>query len=379
MKLIIGADFVPTDSNVHNFEKGKLEYLFDQNLIDYLSQKHSFKIFNLEMPLTDIDSPIKKNGPTLRANSNAIKLYEKLGINLVTLANNHIMDQGVQGLERTISVLDKSGISYVGAGNNLHSARQSFCFMFEEYKIGIYACVEHEFSIADDITPGANPFDPLESYDHINMLKSDCDYVIVLYHGGKEHYRYPSPDLQRYCRKFVDKGADLVICQHSHCIGCMEEFKSGTIIYGQGNFLFDHSESEYWKTGMLIEIDSNFHIKYIPVVKKGSSVHMANEKHKKNILDDFDLRSRQILEEGFIQKKYTEFAQQMLDYYYSCSLGKIRSNIFFKIFNKLLKSSLARRFYNEENNLALLNSIECEAHRELFAEGLKRTIYKKGR
>lgn len=254
------------------------------------------------MPLTDIVSPIKKNGPALRASLKTINLYKKLGVNLVTLANNHIMDQSAQGLESTISALDAADILYVGAGNNLYSLVQSRRFMFNKHRVGVYACAEHEFSIADDTTPGANPFDPLESYDYINMLKNNCDYVIVLYHGGKEHYRYPSPDLQRYCRKFVDKGADLVVCQHSHCIGCMEKFKAGTIIYGQGNFLFDHSESEYWKTGMLIEMDNDFHIRYVPVVKNGSSVHMANEKDGKRILDDFNLRSEQILEEGFVRK-----------------------------------------------------------------------------
>lgn len=375
MKLIIGADFVPTASNMEYFESGELKYLFDGKLINYLSEP-SFKIFNLEMPLTDIVSPIKKNGPALRASLKTINLYKKLGVNLVTLANNHIMDQGMQGLESTMSALDAADILHIGAGNNLHSAAQAYRFMFGKYIIGIYACTEHEFSIADDTMPGANPFDPLESYDYINALKNDCDYIIVLYHGGKEHYRYPSPDLQRYCRKFVDKGADLVVCQHSHCIGCMEKFKGGTIVYGQGNFLFDYSESEYWKTGMLIEIDNHFHIRYVPVVKNGPSVHMANEKDGKRILDDFNLRSGQILEEGFVRKKYAEFAQQMLDYYYSCSLGKINSNMIFKIINKLFNSSLAEKFYDEKNKLSLLNMIECEAHRELFSEGLKKSIYK---
>lgn len=76
-------------------------------------------------------------------------------------------------------------------------------------------------------------------------MSNACDYTIVLYHGGKEHYRFPSPNLQKYCRKFIEKGANIVICQHSHCIGCEENYKNGKIIYGQGNFLFDDSDDEY--------------------------------------------------------------------------------------------------------------------------------------
>ena len=68
-----------------------------------------------------------------------------------------------------------------------------------------------------------------------------CNSII---NGGKEHYRYPSPDLQKICRKFIDKGADLVVCQHSHCIGCEEKYNHGTIVYGQWNFLFDRSNIE---------------------------------------------------------------------------------------------------------------------------------------
>ena len=79
----------------------------------------------------------------------------------------------------------------------------------------------------------------MESLDHIQNLKDQCDYVIVLYHGGKEHYRYPSPYLQRVARKMVEKGADLVVCQHSHCIGCYEKYKDSMIIYDQGNFIFE--------------------------------------------------------------------------------------------------------------------------------------------
>ena len=127
----------------------------------------------------------------------------------------------------------------LGVGENKTISAKPFVLSVSNKKIGVYACTEHEFSIAEDNKPGANPFDPLESFDHVSNLKKDCDYVIVLYHGGKEHYRYPSPMLQRVCRKFVEKGAGLVICQHSHCIGCEEKYLDGTIVYGQGNFIFN--------------------------------------------------------------------------------------------------------------------------------------------
>ena len=68
----------------------------------------------------------------------------------------------------------------------------------------------------------------------------------------------------------VQKGADLVVCQHSHCIGCYESYKGSTIIYGQGNFIFDHLENEYWKTSMLIKLTlgEQCSIDFIPLVRE---------------------------------------------------------------------------------------------------------------
>ncbi len=143
-----------------------------------------------------------------------------------------------------MEILNRENIKYAGAGNDLKEASKPFVFEKNGIKIGIYCCAEREFSIATENKAGANPFDPLFSLDHIRLLKKDVDYVIVLYHGGKEHYRFPSPNLQKTCRRIVDSGADLVVCQHSHCIGCYEDWETGKIIYGQGNFLFDDSDSE---------------------------------------------------------------------------------------------------------------------------------------
>jgi len=219
MKIFIGADIVPKESNIDGFLNGETKAFVDENVVNLINNA-DFRVFNLELPLTDVETPIKKCGPNLIAPTSFINGLKKLGIDLLTLANNHIMDHGVGGLESTIAVLKENGIDYVGAGKNLSEAWKPYIIEQDGIKVGIYACAEHEFSIADEAYPGTNPFDPLESLDHISELKEQCDYVIVLYHGGKEHYRYPSPNLQKACRKMCDKGADLVVCQHSHCVGC---------------------------------------------------------------------------------------------------------------------------------------------------------------
>ncbi len=374
MSILIGADIVPTASNIELFKKGQIEDLIGKELLNIM-QRADYRIFNLEVPLTDVADPIGKYGPNLCVPTLAAEGIRALGVDLLTLANNHIMDQNSQGLESTIRKLDEIGIAHIGAGVNLSEACDPVLFDIGGKKIGVYACAEHEFSIADDAHPGANPFDPLESLDHVESLKEKCDYEIVLYHGGKEHYRYPSPMLQKTCRKLVDKGADLVICQHSHCIGCEENWKSGKIIYGQGNFIFDYDEEEYERTSLLIEVADDFKINYFPIEKQGTVIRMAAEEKANEILQSFQTRSEEIKEPGFIKKKYNDFAKKYLPEYIRSLNGRNRPFLY-KVFNKLLSGKPDQRrarSFLEKSGLRTLNYIECEAHRELLLTGLKNT------
>ncbi len=373
MKILIGADIVPTASNAIHFQNGSMAELLDESLIRILACA-DYRIFNLEVPLTDVERPISKCGPNLIAPSQTVAGLKQIGIDFLTLANNHILDQGVAGMWSTAEQLDKAGIAYAGIGHTPEEAAAPHIRTIGDKRIGIYCCAEHEFSIVTDHTPGANPFDPLESLDHIAELRAQCDYVICLYHGGKEHYRYPSPRLQRVCRRIVEKGADLVVCQHSHCIGCEERYQGGTIIYGQGNFLFDHSESEFWKTSVLIRVDlSSGDIEYIPLQKNGAGVRAASEADAKAILDAMQDRSEQIKEPGFIEEHYSRFASEMITGYMMRDRGLYQS-LPFRALNKLCGhrlgiSATIRRIRRYGN--AYINQYECEAHRELILSGVR--------
>lgn len=370
MYIVIGSDLAPTQSNIELFRKDDVIELLGEELYE-LWNSADFRILNLEVPLTDQKDPISKCGLNLIAPKSSINGIKALNPSLLTLANNHILDQGRQGLSSTDELLSKNLIPFVGAGNDLDKASKPFIFEREKIKIGVYACAEHEFSIATENTPGANPFDPLESLDHIAALRAECDYVIVLYHGGKEHYRYPSPYLQRVCRKMIKKGADLVVCQHSHCIGCYEEYLGSTIVYGQGNFIFDYSESEFWQTSLLakISIDDGIHIGYIPIEKVGNVIRLAKGKTAEDILFGFHKRSGEILEDGFVERQYCSFAAENYSSYIRrfAGYGKWMS----RIDNRLFSGMLSRRKYNKKQLLAMQNYIECEAHRELLLTGLR--------
>lgn len=379
MKLLIGADLVPTQTNMNLFTEADLDTLLGEELRKAL-ESADLRIFNLEVPLTDKKSPIDKCGPVLSAPTAAIAGYKALGVDLVTIANNHIMDHGEQGLRSTISILKENKINYVGSGMNLMQASEPQILTCFGKKIGVYACAEKEFSIAGETKPGANPFDPLESPDHVAALKAQCDYVIVLYHGGKEHYRYPSPNLQKVCRKLVEKGADLVLCQHSHCIGCEEKYLNGTIVYGQGNFLFDHNASEYWQTGLLVQIRDEFSVSYVPIVKRDNVVRLAREEEAKEIMDAFFARSKEIEDPAFLQERYRQHAGENLDRYLLMFAGVNLRAHWFRLCNRLtgqrFKKWFLARKYGKKKLLVVLNTMECQAHSELACCGIEDALNK---
>ena len=370
-RILIGADIVPTESNINHFFKGDVDYLIGDKLKTRIKGV-SFVAMNLEVPLVDVKNPIRKCGPCLIAPTESVDGIKQINPYFLTLANNHILDQGVEGLESTIRALRDHAIDFSGVGKNLTEARKPYIREIGDIKVGIYCCVEHEYSIATDKFAGANPYDPLTSFDDVRALRNKCDYLIVLYHGGKEHYRYPSPMLQRIFHKFVDSGADLVVAQHTHCIGCKEEYNGSTLVYGQGNFLFDHSDSEYWKTSLLIEVDlENKNVDYIPLVKVKDKVREAEDKDAEKILMDFTSRSNEITMPGFVEEKYKEFADEMETEYLSRFSGGFSKIFFVRVINKLTGYRFIKRFYSDRYKVIIENVLDCEAHRELAAKALR--------
>ena len=368
MKIIIGADLVPTKATEQYFIDGNGEAIVGKEVLERI-QKADFCLYNMEVPLTDVCEPIDKAGPALIAKTSTIAGYKALNTSMVTLCNNHTLDQGEQGLISTMKVLEENGIDYIGVGKNVEEAKKPKIVELGGKKVGIFTCCAHEFSFATETTMGAYAVDYLETPDEIMEFKKQVDYLIVLYHGGKEYFRYGSPEVMKLCRKFVDKGADLVVCQHTHAVGCMEDYNGGKIIYGQGNFCFvSNSDSEEWHTGMLIELDlDTLKFDYIPLQMTEDGVTLGD----KSIIDGFYERTEAIKKPGYIDEVYEEFANQKLKYYLYVFAGAMDNPEVAKAWGegdfKHIKYLLQKK-----SRAHLINHVECEDHREIFLYAVRK-------
>lgn len=366
MNILLFGDICPTNKNEDKFAKGQINELFGDVL--NIIKKSDLAIANLECPLTENVRKAIKSGPNLKSKPSSINAIKDAKFDVLSIANNHIMDFGETGLRDTIKACKEAGIDYVGADINAIKAQQYLIKHLHDKKIGIMAFADNELNIAYGDNAGANGIDLLYSFEEINKAKKQCDYLIIIYHSGLEHYEYPSPELQRRCRKMVEMGADLVTCQHSHIIGCNEEYLNGTIVYGQGNFLFStYNESTEWNTGLIISLDFDNNkniLKYIPIeTTKEGNVILLNKERSRFIMNDFFERSTKIADLNFLQAKHDEYCKKKECVYWGILMGYPR---LIYVINRLLNNLLTRIFVRKNKAIVIENIIQCETHNEVL-------------
>lgn len=353
MNIIVFGDICPISGNMSlNISSGREDIL----------------IGNLECPLTDNPKPIEKAGPVLYSHPDIASNLRSLGFYAVSLANNHIRDCGDDGVLKTIKVCGASGIRTFGAGPTQESALKPLIIEKDGLKFGVISFAEREFNYAKKGKAGAAVFDPYDSFDRISKLKKSVDTVVVLYHGGIEHYVYPTPLLQKKCRKMVDAGADVVLCQHSHCIGTREIYNGGEILYGQGNSVFGYRKGDdSWNYGLIVKIslsETNLKVDYDVLENKpDGKVSLAEGKVRSKVLESFEFQSSKIHDPEFIEKEWNKFCKERESLYMPLLLGFGKNS---NRLNRLLGNAIVRLLYSKRQLNVIHNIIRCDAHEEVL-------------
>lgn len=209
----------------------------DERIINRL-RDNDFNIFNLEGPLSNSE-PLPQKGSTM-GSPTKIKLLNKLGCNVFNLANNHIMDAGIQGFFDTKTIAEDNSILFFGAGENLEVASKPLFVRKNEVSVSIIGVSHQEGLLASESGPGVfSDKHRAKIRERISECKNNTDWVILCYHGGEEFTFCPSPSRRDKLTSFIEDGADLVIAHHSHTVQGYEIYRGGAIFYSLGNFVFD--------------------------------------------------------------------------------------------------------------------------------------------
>ena len=367
--ISILGDICPTVDTQLAIESGNAKHVLGD--VHSRIENSDFSLCNVEFPMTDEGEAVVKTGPVLGAKTSAIGFFENAGFSLLSLANNHIKDYGEEGVRSTLKVARDAGIPTVGAGLNIANAKLGYVQDVNGLKIGVMAFAEQEFNTATETSPGSNFLDPYSDFDKIKDFKATVDYLIVLYHGGIEYYEYPSPLLQKKCRKLVESGADYVSCQHSHIIGTRESYLEGEILYGQGNSVFGYREGKpSWNTGLLVHIALEKsdgiilpRIRYVPIrAHTEGGINSLAGIDAADILNKLEQRSQKLTDTEFLKKEWFSFCAHQANLVLPQLLGYNRWLIHA---NRLSKGLLTKLFYKKKKAMIGHNLIRCEAHNEV--------------
>lgn len=256
VNIIFAGDLVPYDRTTTLFFEKKTEFLFGD--VIPIIKNADYSVVNYEAPVVIAKgNPIKKSGPHLSSSCQTMEVVNEAGFNMITLANNHFRDQGQVGVKDTLDSARKLGLDYVGGGEKLAEAKKTKFVTIKNIKFAFLNFCEQEYSIATDNYGGSNPYDIIDITKAIQETKDLADFVILIIHGGIEHYQLPSPRMKKEYRFFVDVGADVVINHHQHCFSGYEIYKGKPICYGLGNFCFDRAvyrNNGMWDKGFLAQL-----------------------------------------------------------------------------------------------------------------------------
>jgi len=313
-----------------------------------LCGEHDVRVFNLEGAFSRFRKPIFKAGSYLLLEP---KFFEALTdcFNVATLANNHVMDFGAEGLDATIEQCKKAGISTVGAGLNLGAA----FLPLETGNCRIISVAEREFGAAGKDKAGIATVDKSNKiYETIKQGRQSGKFVVVVAYGGTELIPIPPPYLRDRYKLWIDYGADLIIGSHPHVVQGFEWYKDKAIFYSLGNFIFfdgafkDYPNSQ-WSIAVSVDISNN-NIRTIPVCSDENDV--------------IDIAA---------DRRYEEEFKRL------CNL--IQSDSYFEHY-KQIANKLYKSWYpglsttSREDAALLLNCLRCDAHRNLIQNSLSQKI-----
>lgn len=365
------GDFCPWRRVEEQFKTGNWHHLLDD--VKPFFDQNDLNILDLECPLTTTNNKINKTGPHIKSHPETASMLNYLNCKLVVTANNHFKDYGWEGMKETYETLEKKGIDWLGSGKNFTEASKTFYWEKDETKIAFINVAENEWTTTFNEQPGCHPIDLVNVFDQIQEAKKTADFIVVITHGGHEHYELPSPRMKKWYRYFVNAGANAVVAHHTHIISGYEVYKNAPIFYSLGNFCFDWEGQRNlpWNKGMIVRLAFE---KGKPIAFENEFVHHNDEnpgveqiigEEKANLQKHIEKLNKIIanddeLEQAF--QKYIATWKPIMNTWIQPYKGKYLPS--------LHKKGLLPSLISKDKKLLFTNLIRCEAHRDVLLNSI---------
>jgi poly-gamma-glutamate synthesis protein (capsule biosynthesis protein) len=367
------GDFCPMARMEEAYLSGKWKQAFQEVLPFFL--KNDLNIIDLEAPLTKQDKGIVKTGPHIKSLPETAEILKYLNCNLVVTANNHFKDFGWKGMESSYKALNENSIEWFGSGKNIEEASKTKVISIKGLRFGIINMTENEWSTTHNDQPGCNPIDYPRALNKIQEAKAEgCDFVIIVLHGGHEHYPLPSPRMKAQFRFMIDAGADAVIGHHTHIISGFEVYKNKPIFYSLGNFCFDWPgiRSSNWNKGLIVRLifkqDSDIKFEFEFVHQNDQHIGVKKvDNGNEEILQKEILRLNAIIKDDeLLESHFQDYAKSLKPIMLS-RIQPYRNKYLMSIHKRGILPDIIG--FSKKKMIKILT--QCESHREVLLVSLE--------
>lgn len=248
-------------------------------------------IANNEFTISDRGRRMPNKYYTFRAFPERLSIYEEMGVDIVSLANNHVYDYGEEAFFDMLGHLKEYDIPYVGAGVNRDEATSPYYFIANGYKIAFVAATRAEKYIltpeaTDDSSGVFRAYDPTLLLKTISEVKKTSDYVIVLMHWGREDSHELEEVQIDTGKMYIDAGADLLVGSHAHVLQGMEFYNGKLISYNLGDFIFNRETKDTGILSININDAGNMSYEFIPCFQNNFKTTLLSGNDKLRVIND---------------------------------------------------------------------------------------------
>lgn len=276
--LLFAGDLFLTDILQEKYDRNGISAAAAPELLDVTRGADIFML-NQEFPFGTTGEAVEDKEYTFRVDPKYVSVLPELGADIVTLANNHMLDFGREPLRETLSALDGAGILHVGAGLNLAEASSLKTIEAGGWTIGFLGATrvipEHSWTASRSNSGLFTTYDPTKLLEEVQAAKETCDYVVVYVHWGVERNTEPEDYQKTLARQYIDAGADAVIGAHPHVLQGIEYYHGKPIFYSLGNFIFANRAYETMMAELTLT-DSGVDVRVIPCVSTANQMGLMN-------------------------------------------------------------------------------------------------------
>lgn len=281
---------------------------FSGDLLREMTEADIFMLNN-EFTFTNRGEPMPDKSYTFRSNPENVRYLFDMGVDLVSLANNHTFDFGEVSLLDTLDTLEAAGMPQVGAGRNLQEASAPVYFDTGDMRIGFLAATQIE-RIPSPPTRGATEnmpgvfrcLEPAALYAAVTEAKKNCDYLVVFIHWGTEKTDQPDWAQLEQGPGLAEAGADLIIGAHPHVLQGLESAGGVPVVYSLGNFWFNSYTLDTCIVKVVFDTEGLKSFQFLPALQQDCRTSLMTGEEKKRVLDYIRTLSPNVSidEEGYV-------------------------------------------------------------------------------